>query len=352
MIGIIFLLNLEYAPYLTRYTDIFDASNTKYEIITWNRLPETTKELNLVTYSKPAALGDSKIKKLADFYSYRRFLIDTINKNNYDKLILLTTLTGIMLMPFIKKKYRNRYILDIRDYTFENYSIYRWIEKSLIEGSRYTMISSPGFKTFLPKNFNYMTVHNIIPKEMDYTQTCTSCDDKIRIVFIGAVRYFDTDKKIVDAFGNDERFEIYYHGYGVTYEKLKTYVEGKYNNIFVTGKYDRNDKPKLMRNATVINGYYDEHLTLNQQLVSNKYYDALIYKVPFWGNPNTYVGKISIEQGFGLNVVLDADVKDNLYNELMHMNRNVFIQSCERNLKLVLEEDRAFQKGVLNFINE
>jgi len=174
--------------------------------------------------------------------------------------------------------------------------------------------------------------------------------DKINITFIGAVRHYNIDKKIVDIFGNDSRYKILFHGYGVSYTALNDYCDGQYDNVFISGKYERKDKTRLLRDATIINSYYASGNYANRYALPNKYYDTLLYRIPLWANPNVYVGKRSIERGIGINVILNSEAPDNIYLILDNFDWNVFNKNCSQELERILNEDKVFVEGLHSFI--
>lgn len=354
MIGIVFLLNLEYAPFLNKYTSELEKSNQKFEIISWNRLDsDSTFPWDIISYEKRSNLGDNKFKKTLAFLGFRNFLVDVLNKKKYDKLIILTTLSGMLICDYLLKNYQGKFIFDIRDYTFEKFSFYKHLEKKLIDASFFTAISSEGFTNFLPKSDKYVISHNLIKDELlsgFNKKAIINKQDKINIVFLGAIRHFDIKKKIVDIFGNDSRFNIYFHGYGVAYEKLLEYCGNRYNNVYLTGKYNRIDKPKIIQDATIINSFYDSDNFANKYALSNKYYDSIIYKKPLWANPNLYIGKRAIQRGIGINLELNNEAPKNLIKILDEFNWDEFYKNCDLELEKVLEEDNVFVEKLNQFI--
>lgn len=353
MIGIVFLLNIEYAPFLEKYTRELEIGGIKYEIITWDRLESNHKtNWNQISYKKKSNLNDSKIKKMFSFWGFRRFLLRTLRLKKYEKLIILTTLTGMLIGDYLIKEYNGKFIFDIRDYTFENNSLFKFFESKLINASKFTAISSEGFKGFLPNSNKYILSHNILKDEIISSAKFNKVNKsgKINISFIGAVRHFDNDKKVVDIFGRDNRFDVYFHGYGVTYNRLKNYCDSKFNNLYLTGKYDRKDKMKLLENSTVINSYYSSEVYANKFAMPNKYYDTLIYRIPLWANPKVYVGQRAIEKGIGINVILNDEAPDKICSIFNNFNWAEFNENCEKELGVVLREDQIFIQKVKEFI--
>src|SRR5690606_38757444 len=111
-----------------------------------------------------------------------------------------------------------------------------WKFNKVIKNSAFTTISSEGFKSFLPK-YKYILIHslnkevlsNLAPKEKLKDSVA-----KINISFIGNVRFFDLNKKLLNIFKNDSRFQLSYYGTNATV--LKEYAVE--NNIYNTDFYD------------------------------------------------------------------------------------------------------------------
>lgn len=357
MIGIVFILDLEYAPYINRYTEIIEKTGKEYEIITWSRIKDS-ENYRVISYKKRANLGDGKFKKLFDFLNYSRFLKKTIKTKKYEKLIVLTTISGFLIFNLLLGKYKERFVFDIRDYSYEKIKPYKFIEALIIKRSFFTVISSEGFLRFLPKSNKYVICHNILPKEIENAnveqlQYYGRPNNKIIISFIGAVRHFELNKRMIDIFINDERFELRFHGNGRAYEAIKEYVKmANASNVKVTGKYDRSDKNELMKGVTLINGYYSEKEIANTTAISNKYYDSMIYHIPFWGNPLCYVGQLAVKKGIGINAFLNETIKDKIIEQIDKLDYSELSLNCEKELEKVLDEDREFERKITEFIND
>ncbi len=173
---------------------------------------------------------------------------------------------------------------------------------------------------------------------------------EINLSFIGAVRHLSIDKKIADLFGNDPSYKVFYNGNGISFEALMDYTKDKYDNFFLTGKYNRRDKLKLLKDATIILSYYSSDNYANKFALPNKYYDALIYKIPLWANPDVYVGRRAIEAGIGLNIVLDRTSPDAILNVLSKFDLKKFEDNCTKELSRILKEDENFIKKLHHFI--
>lgn len=73
---------------------------------------------------------------------YFHFVKKVIKKQKYEKLIVLTTLTGMFLYHLLTRKYNQEFILDYRDASYEFLNLYKFILGKLVDNSTFTCISS------------------------------------------------------------------------------------------------------------------------------------------------------------------------------------------------------------------
>lgn len=250
MIGIIFIGDLKYCPYLEKYLDIICKTGLEYEVLFWHRsnvIPNYPA--NYKYYNKNSPLNASLAKKLFDFYGFRSWLLRKLENRNYEKLIVLSTLSGMLIFDRLIMQYKKKYWFDVRDYSFEHLKLFAFIEELLIKGSYLTAISSSGFKEFLPKGYQYQIVHNLSSKELGNRLFLKrqETNSPFRIVFNGTIRYFNYQAKIVDKLADDNRFLLLYHGDGPDLEKFRNYVlSKKIQNVLFTGSYNNKNKADLL----------------------------------------------------------------------------------------------------------
>lgn len=356
MIGIIFIGDLKYCPYLNRYTESLESSNTKYEVLYWNR--EGSNKMfpeNYIGYVKKSRLNKSIYHKIFDFIGYKLWLNIKLKRTKYDKLIVLSTLSGIISFEFLVNKYKDKYIFDIRDYSYEHNRIFYLIEKKIIENSYFTCISSEGFKNFLPQDYTYLSVHNFNVKDIHSIENFSkkSKGQKLNLVWMGAVRYFSHQKKIIDKLKNDPRFNLIYHGSGADLDEYVKYCnDKKVKNIVFTGEYSNVQKHNLIAGADIINNSYMTSKIMEvKYAISNKYYDGIIYKVPQLVEEDTY--KATKVKTNGLGVAIDPDdndFADKLYNYYFSIDEKAFNSSCDKELSKLLSEDYTYESSILKFI--
>ncbi len=351
MISLVFFGDLKYCPYLYRYTERLDKNKMKYEVLFWNRggfkltLPE-----NYYWYDSVSSESLSRTRKIFDFIGFRKWVMKKLKDSNPEGIILLSTLSGMFLADELRK-YKNRYIFDIRDHSYEHIGFYRLIEKRLINDSYFTAISSKGFRAFLPEH-DYIIAHNLNRHEVKKNVHLKKEGLPIRLVWNGTIRFFDFQKKYIDSLKNDSRFLMVYHGTGTEIEQYKKYCnDNKITNVIFTGVYDNSEKSQLIKGAGILNNCYGgKGGDSLRWAVSNRYYDGLIYHIPQLVEPEGYKSQITQEAGVGVALAADQLFADKLYSYYMNIDEYGFDTACEAELNKVLCEDDIYISRIDDFV--
>lgn len=356
MIGIIFIGNLKYCPYLDKYLKVLDNSQTSYEVIFWDReYREAYYSTNYIAFKKKSNLNKHKLFKLLDFTQFAIWLDKLIDEKKYSKLIVLSTLSGIFIANTLLKRYQNRYIFDIRDYSYEGVKPFYRLEKKIIDNSYFTCISSEGFKEFLPRGYEYIMAHNFNYNDLQFQREFKKKKkgSTINVVWNGSIRYFDHQSQIIDRLKNDARFNIFYHGTGPEIDMFKNYcTSNNINNVIFTGEYQNSNKHKLLNDADILNNSYGIKKEMEiKYAISNKFYDGIIYGIPQLVEENTFkhrkVKKLKV--GIGLDV-RRGDFADKLYDYYFSIDEERFNFSCKKELSRILEEDKLYLSKIQDFV--
>lgn len=360
MVGIIFVGDIRFCPYLSKYEEILKNENIKYEIIFWDREPDKEKYFdknNIHVYKRKSKLQKNPIRKIIDFIFFGRYVKKYINEKKYNKLIILSTMSGIFILDILLRKYKGKYIFDFRDLSFEHIKIFYNLEDKLIKYSNFTCISSEGFKEILPKGYNYIISHNFNNNDLLKSKkilNCTSSDSKkINISYFGFIRQYNNIKKIIDRFADDCRFNLYFHGDGPDYEKVKSYcIKNNFKNIYCTGLYTANKKQKYMLETDIINDYYSIDRNI-KYATANKIYDSILYKKPVLVNKLAYDNKNVEKYGIGFSGnVEDKAFVDDLYNAYINFDFKKFNKNCDIAIKNILDDERIYVKKIKKFLRD
>lgn len=353
MLGIIYIQDISDCPFLDKYIEILEKNNEEYNIIYWNRNCNEEegihRSISTVEYRCFQDVSMSKRKKIRGFLEYRLFLTKEIKR--YDKLVLLTTLSAFLLFDKLAR-YKNNYIFDYRDPSFEDNKFFYLLLKYVIQRSYFTCISSINFKNILPK-YKYFIAHNFRyidlskGKNMNIQFKKKKIGQKLNLVYVGAIREYDHIKKMIELFSNDERFFLYFHGKGTCEEKLNKYVINKnINNVIFSGYYENDKKYDLLIDADIINNHYPA--TKKYSLcTSNKFYDGLILHKPLLFNNQCGF------DGLSINTPLKTQKdKDYLYNSYFEINEELFNKNCNVLLDKVLLDDKLYLDSIYKFITK
>ena len=339
-------------PYVKDYEALLRENGIQFDIILWNR----SEKRGADGFSGDKAFvfnwrtKQSKFSKLLPFYLWRKSVIKILHENCYDFLIICTTMPGVLIVDILTKLYNGKYLIDIRDYTYEFFWPYRDAVKKTILSSGITLISSRGFLEWLPCGGieRYVITNNIT--NTDPAASCKIARDKSPLVigFVGGIRYYDVNKKIVDAFANNALFSLLYVGKKHPGCDLAEYCERHgISNVSFLPPYNNEDKRRIYESVDIINCIYgDDNLEVRTS-VSNKLYDCALYKTPILVSKNTYISKIVEEYNLGLSVDIKEDnVSALLVDYLDCFNKNAFLEGCARFLDMSLSEKNAALKSV------
>ena len=341
--------NIMVTPYIKKYSEICRNNNLDFDVIYWDRLgikEDIEGCSNIYSFNKSMPDDTPVCKKFVSMYRYARYIKKIIQKNKYDKLVIWTSLLGVFLESYITKKYKGKYIFDIRDYSYENIRWYYNKMDSLMKNSGLNILSSKGFMKFLPQN-NYLVLHNCNYDSIgDYKFDNKS--DKINISFVGLVRFEDKCKEFLRCIKNNEQIEFHFWGTGEGEAGLKEYcTDNHYDNVFFHGKYMPQEKGNICKNCDMMFNAYGNRLGLRYAL-SNKYYDALYYKKPLLVSENTIMEELS--DGVSFTVEYNEKFAHELLCKYKSINSDQFNEHCESYLQSAIDENIRTESEICKFL--
>lgn len=341
-------------PYVEKYEKILIEKHIIYDLVCFDRDSNgpLTHDGNQYTFHKK--MGVAKTKKIIPYFSYIKYVKKLVKLNKYDKLIVLTTVPAVLLHNLLKRKYKNNYIFDFRDYSYENIKLYKLIVDKVVNTSYCTLISSKGFMHYLRKSDKIFFTHNISNTQF---KECISADiDKqhINIGFVGYVRYYDVNTMLIEQLANKPNYRLQY--YGTMYEDcdLKTFIKkNAIYNVDCFETYQNNEKPKIYKNITFINSIYSVRSKEVVYAIPNRLYDAALYKKPIIVAKNTYLGKVVDKYNLGFAIDLEHENIHDCINDFLKIyNVETFNRSCEQFLLTVHMEEDISNKKIYDFITE
>lgn len=345
-ICILSIVNIKHMSLISLYTTFFDKYGIEYDIIYIDKYNEEEKTTANRIYRYPIFVDRewSKLRKLLVYWGFKSFAEKIINENKYDFVIVWRSETAHLFVNLLARKMKGKYCLNIRDYCMEeNFLIFKRIRK-VIKNSCFTTISSEGFESFLPRS-NYLTVHSYNDSLLNQTMPkkgFKKIGEPINICFIGYVRFFETDKKLIDALGNDSRYVLQFFGEGSHY--LEDYAKKRNikNMEFIKG-FKVEETGKLLQKADVINNLYGNNNIALDTAISTRYYYALYMNIPILVFQGTYMEKVSHEAGIGFAVSEDfSTLADDFYTWYHSLDFNQFKSNCKDEIARIHSENREF----------
>ncbi|TDP11581.1 hypothetical protein [Halanaerobium congolense] len=343
-IGLVCPSNILYMPYVNNYLDILENIDVEYEIINWDRF--NYDETKTISY-KDKKIGHSR--NFWDYYKYKNFLIKHLKNNNYNKLIVFGVQLTFFLNNYLLKNYKNKFIIDIRDY---HKLIYFFRLNKLINYSFSTIISSPGYKNWLPESDKYLINHNTNSKSYDGINKFSFNKNEINISYIGSIRNYKINKKLITNLMNKFNFNLLYHGYGEDTDKLMKFVSrNEINNVTFTGKYVRKEEKTLYNKADFINILRNNKSINNRTALPNRLYNSVIYSKPIIALEGTQLADIITNYSLGLVVESLENIEGKILSYIDSFDINNYKKNRDMFLHKVIKENKLFKKKITEFVD-
>lgn len=357
-VGIFLFQNMRYAPFLLMYRNLFDSyPEVSYDIIYFNR-DKSLKEIEdshhyAIPWKGKGTLSASFSEKIISFFSYKSKAKKILKEKKYDYLIILTTFPAVLLSGYLSRRYKNKYIVDIRDYTYDNFFVYRFFERKAFNNAGLRIISSPGFTNFLPSN-NYLLCHNMNDNASDsYLNYSFSPAHNRRIVisYIGTISYKQQCKELIHLVNNDTRFEFHFYGNEANGSEITNYVQSlNSDRIKFMGEFVPSDKPQIYAKSDLVFNCYGNDSALVKYAISNKFYDSALYKKPLLVSPGTSLASISRNFAYPLDLGKINDLNP-LYEWYHSIDSDLYNEFSNSVIQHSIQDNNALKKSILTFLS-
>lgn len=339
------------APHLKIYTNILRDKNIPYDTISWDR--GNCFEKNEFTFSKESVYKGSLYKRLWSYILFVRFIKHLVRKYNYDKLIVISPQVALFIPLFLKRKYKKKYIFDYRDLSIDQKVFFKPLMKMVLRHSYANVISSPGFKEYLPSGFNYILSHNFDIKILEANlgnESVPLPSGVIKVLTIGAIR-FDANYSVIDSLGNAEGIEISFVGKGGAAPILEKYANSKgIKNIVFKGQYRKEEEGDIIRGHTMVNIFYPNKPS-HISALSNRFYNSLIFKRPMLVTKGGTQGYYAERYGVGLATDNCDNLTEKIKKYLENLDYSEYEKRCDELLRVFLKDYEVFCDIVNRFID-
>ncbi len=343
--------NIYIVPYLSTYTNHIKGN---YSVIYWDREGKNEAEGNNKYYRFYKELSPKdKLEKITGFIQYKKFVKRILLKEKFDIVIFLQTWSALLMADVVEKHYPGKYIVDVRDYTYEKIPFIYNREKKLMKNAAMCVVSSEGYKDFLPPH-DYYVFHNTrdLPVEkVAAIRERNKVKNVLHISFIGYVNYQEQHKKLLMNLKNDPRFHLNF--IGTRSLELEPFCkENDIRNVTLMDTFDASKILDFYENTDFVNNLYGNHTPVLDYALSNKLYFAAELRMPILTCADTYMSKISGKYGFGFEVdVADPQIGDKLWKFYTSIDWENFDSCCDDFIEKVQNkncESIEFLKKVLS----
>lgn len=341
---------LKYMPYINFYLDNFAKINAEIHVLYWNR--DEDKDISLPDgiirheFTLPQQDEVPKWSKIKSFLLFRKFFKETIKSDTFDCLVILSTLPAVILSDILCHNWKNKFIFDYRDYTYEWFYVYKRIVQRVVLCSKNTFVSSDAFREALPKTDKILTTHNLQMQDLNYRNVRISLPREhapLRLSFWGFIRHEEINKKIIQAMGNDPRFEVHYYGREQqTALNLKAFVaENNFQNVFFHGAYQPEERYTFAAQTDLLLNMY-ENDNATKRAMGNKFYDGIIFYLPQICTEGSYMGQRVKQKQLGIATTPEDKLGDTIWGYYHSIKWQNYKQACDEELADILNE---YQKG-------
>lgn len=347
--------NLYLCPYLESYTKHLDV---EYDVVYWDRdnIEEASGANSVYRFCSPATVNMNRglIEKLRGYARFCAYTNAVLRKNDYDYVVLLQTLAGMVTSRTLLTKYPGRYVLDIRDYTYERNKVFYLLEKELIRRSKFTVISSEGYRSFLPSEYEYVVCHNSRAlgneEAIRAIRTRVKKTERINIAFIGYVSYQEQHRRLLLRLKNHPQLHLSFIGKEAN--RLQAFcVENGVHNVTIVDKFHPDEILDFYVGVDLVNNLYGHGTPRLDHALSNKLYFAAQLHIPILVCPGTYMAEIAKRYHFGIEVdVDDPMLADVILDSYSSLDWGLLSRGCNAFMEKVEAENEAFARKVRSLI--
>ena len=345
-IALICPTNMLYMPYVNNYEKILKESNADYTIINWDRFH--MENIGSILKHRDKKIGHQR--NYFDYLKYKKFIIEKLNETRYDKLIIFGLQLTYFLKNYLVNSYKGKYIIDIRDHN----KIIKLINIiKLIDNSTFTVISSPGYKLWLPESDKYIINHNTQIDNLEELRTLDIKLDKgkINISCIGAIRDYKVNIEFINSLKNKYNVNLFYHGDGIINDDIKKHlIDNKIENVIFTGMYTQEKEEELYIKSDFINVLRYNDGANNKTALPNRLYNSALYGKQMIALESTYLAEQIKE--YKLGIVLDSfeNIEEKINQYIKEFNEIEYGKKRVSFFEKVINDNTHFRMKLKEFI--
>lgn len=340
--------SIEFSPYVKNYIQILDKNNLL--IIEWNRLRLEKRESSDNNY----VYMDSKSGHRKNYFQYKKYaeyIKEVLKNHQVTEFIIFGVQISFFLRNIIKNK---KYVIDIRDY----HPIVKTPQvKSVLRYASCVVLSSYGYKSFIPSNANILINHNFnienYPIDEDSIKNTFDFNFPLVISSVGANRDLKINLKLIEILKNNEKFNLKYHGQSIPNELIQNYVKNKkINNVTVSGYYEKIDEKNFYFDSHMINSLRINKVYNNSVALPNKLYTSTLFSKPIITNDKSSMADIVYKYNLGFIVKNMKTIEKDIISYIKSFDSIKYLKGRRDFLDMVEKENNEFNKIIINLFKK
>ena len=333
------------------YIEYFSNNKINFDIIRANRYNINAEKIKIIKKSHGDIYelkmvfrpGTSKFRKVFSFIRFRIHAERIIKSKIYDYIVVWNENTVAIFSDLLIKEFPGRYCLNIRDW------YPKLIERRVINAgnnSHFITAVSPESREF--SRYNKGKVLCLYNQDMELRRRWKirlSFRDKnmpIRITHMGFYSKARVSDRMLELFGNDERFILQFYGDGFDKEFMNLVNKMGVRNVKTGGSFEYERTLDYLSETDIINSYYnytsdpEYHASFG---IKHSYTPLLC--IPGLADEDTCWGRMSKQYGLAY-LVNERNLKtlpDDLYHWYRNLDFDTFNKGCNE-LFSVMEQSK------------
>lgn len=346
-------------PLNTRNRRIIKSLKKEYKVkyCTWNRESLNCSDQGNYIYSSNEGYG-KKLKKLFGMIKYLKY-IRKVNEEFKPDIIIASQWD--MLLLVVLSNFKGKIIYENIDLPSSTnkiiLKILLGVEKILLKKVDGIIFASRFFEE-LYKNYTgaKLVLENLPLKEIKIFENLeVKKREKIRISFIGTLRYFEVMKNLLLATQIYKNIEVYLIGKGPENDRFKKFIHDKnLKNITLIDIYKYEEIKKYYINTDLVWAVYPTKDYNVKYAISNKFFESLLFETPCFFSKDTLLGNLVNKEkiGFVINPYNLEEIQEKLnkinLEEINIIKRNIKNYKVGKKLYWEENEDKII-KFLKNF---
>lgn len=325
-------VNLKHMTLTSLYTEYFDRRGIPYDIVYIDKYgeDEISGAENIYKYSLNINKNWPLYKKFLHYRGFKSFAEKILINKNYDFIVVWNIFTSYMFSRFLRKNYKGKYSVNIRDLGSRLNFIQNSGLNRAIKSAAFSTVSSDGFERFLPKG-DYIFVHSIneeLAKGFE-SQSKRETDQPIRIMNIGNIRFYEKCFEFINMLANDPRFLLLFCGHGS--EEIEKYAKREnICNIKCIGGFQKEDTSILLKESDILYNLYGYDGRNFETALSIRFYYSVYLPAPILVYDDTYIQEKAAQCGVAFTVphMLPANLGDRIFEMYKSFDREKAKKKC------------------------